>query len=105
MSRWPASTVAANFTVSVYEQRSNQRNPGPWRAPPGWQRTRAGTAESDRAAVAEVIAITGDTHIVTLIAATRRRREWARRALAVAVFVTAAFVVSTLPSLTVAALT
>jgi hypothetical protein len=59
---------AADFNDYMYEYLSNQGKPGPWPAPPGQERALADPPAFDRAAIAEVIAITGDTRRLTYIA-------------------------------------
>ena len=117
----------------MHEYSPSPARPRPWPAPPGQEpepqeqeRIFAGAPATDRAAVAEIISITGDTrrlthlsggllgavlagaavawdYIAPLIAATRRQHERTRCALSAAVLTTAAFLVWMVLSLTMAA--
>lgn len=58
-------TAATDFTSYMYEYLSRQTGSGTWPAPPGQRRTLADSPVFDHTAIAEVIAITGDTRRLT----------------------------------------
>lgn len=59
--------AAADFTSGMHEYLSNLAETRTWPVPPGQEHVLAGAPAPDRAAVAEIIAITGDTRRLTHI--------------------------------------